>query len=397
MFRALRHRDFRYLQGGQFATHMGQWIQQLGKGWLVYQITESPMQLALVAFFQGMAMLFSSPIGGLLADRFDRRRVLYGSQGTLMVVALIVALLVITDVVQVWHVYLAALVSGAGFALNSPSRQSLVYDLVGKEDLPNAIALNSVSMNTTRVLGPTLGGVLLAVFGVEGTFLAQAGGYAVALLALVMMRGGSGTAHVTERVPMKESLVSGFRYVRRNRTIAVVLVGGFIGVILGWPYVYLLPALATETLGAGEKGLGIMMGAVGIGAIVGALYIAGSDGGHRGRQMLGAFLATGAGLVLLGIASGLPVALVILACIGLCNAISMASSQMLVQLNVEDQYRGRVISIYFLGFGLQPLGVLPAGAISEAFGVQVGLLVMGITMIVVMTGIILLMPRLRSL
>lgn len=398
IFRALsKHRDFRYLQGGQFATHFGSWVQITGKGWLVYELTDSAFQLSLVAFFQGAAMFVMSPIAGTLADRMDRRRALLISQWMLMAIGISLAILITTEAIQVWHLYIGAALSGAFFAINNPNRQSILYGVVGRDDVANAVAMNALSMNSTRIVGPPVAGLLIWSVGVEATFFVQAATYAIAVWALFMMKAGGGTAHVIERTSLRTSLLSGIRYVMRERTIGIVLLGGLIGVMLGWPYVHMMPAYAKEILGTGERGLGILMGSIGAGAVVGGIVIAASTHLRRkGVVLLAALLGNGALLIVLGLTESFPIAMIVLALTGLCTATALAMNQTILQLLVDDQYRGRVMSLFFMGFGLQPLGVLPAGALADRFGVGTSFIMLGALVLGIIGTIGIASKRFRS-
>lgn len=378
MFRALAHRDFRYLQAGTQATQLGNWVQGIGRGWLVYELTQSPFQLGLVTFFAGIAALATTPIGGTLVDRVDRRRLMTLSQAALALIALVLALLIVVDRVEIWHVYVAAFLSGGLSSINQPARQAMVYDLVGREDLPNAIALNSITMNAARVVGPSLGGLLLATSGVEAAFFFQAASLAVALWATLVMREGGRADPSAQRSAFFEAMVTGFRYAVKDRTMAVLLAMAMVAAVLGWPYIAMMPAYAAEVLHMGSGGYGLVMAAVGIGAVVGAVLVAAAtDIRWKGKLLLLSMAVNGAALMALGLPPFLALTMLILVAIGLSSAVQMAMNQTLIQLHVEDEYRGRMSAIYFLGFGLQPVGALPAGAIGERWGVQAGLFALG--------------------
>lgn len=393
MFRALAHRDFRYLQAGNQASQLGFWVQQMGSGWLVYELTKSPFQLGLVTFFSGGAMIALTPVGGTLVDRLDRRRILLVTQALVAIIAVALAVLVLFQRIELWHMYVAAVLSGGLSAIVQPARQALVYDLVGREDLPNAIALNAVTLNAARVVGPSLGGALLATTGVQGTFFFQAGCLAFAVWATMVIREGRRSEPIGEKTSFVEAMVTGIRYCMKDRTIAVLLLMSMVAAVLGWPYITLMPAYAAEVLHAGSGGYGLLMAAVGVGAVIGSVFVAFlSAVPWKGKLLVAAMVLNGLALVALGIPSVLAISLVILAGIGLAGAIQMAMNQILVQLKVDDQYRGRLSALYFLGFGLQPIGALPAGAIAESWGVPAGILVLGVAMTLAV-GLIVLLNR----
>ena len=399
IYAALAHRDFRLLMAGNVATQLGQWTQQVGKGWLVYTLTESTLQLGLVSFFMGVGMFMGAPVGGALADRFNRRRVILVSQVGLMVIALILAFLVLSDTVKIWHLYLGALASGTCFATNGPSRQSLVHDLVGKRDLPNAIALNTVSMNSMRVIGPAIGGVLVGTVGIEGTFFVQAAGYVVAMIMVLMMRTPP-QPRIDDHRPMLQSMVEGARYARRDNTIALLLLIGFVSGFLGMAYMQLLPAYVGNVLNQ-DKGsvLAYLMAAGGAGGLVGALIVTFlGEFRWKGRLLVAAVTTTGLLLLLLGGTSSFAFAIPVLAALGAAGAITLTLTNTLLQVNVADQFRGRVMSLYFmLSFSLQPLGVLVSGAVAESVDLQPTIMALGATLVVAMLLIVISSARIRRL
>lgn len=397
MFDSLANRDFRYLQASNLATQLGQWVQQIGRGWLVYELTASPFQLGLVAFFSGFAMVVSLPFGGFLSDRFDRRRLLVISQVLLMAVAVAMAVLLYTDTIRIWHLYVTALLNGGVSSINNPTRQAMVHDIVGDKDLPAAIALNSVTMNSMRVLGPSLGGVLLSSIGVGGTYVMQAAGFVVAMAATLMIRP---THQVFDNKPASvlSSFTTGFKYARSDLTILMVLVIALFSAMLAWPYLQLMPAYTTSRLGLGETGYGLAMAAVGLGAVTGSLFVAASaNRSRKGTILLVSFVLTGVMQVLLGLSSVVALSMLLLLGLGTMTSIHSSLNQTVLQLNVKEEYRGRVLALFYLGFGLQPIGTLPAGAIGERAGVHWAIFALGATMVLVGVCIALTSARVRKL
>ena len=395
MFSALAHRDFRLLLAGNLATQLGQWTQQVGKGWLVYELTGSPAQLGLVVFFQGIAMFVFSPIGGGLADRFNRRTVMMATQTGMMVVALLLAFLVLMDRIAIWQVYVLALASGAGFALNGPSRQSAVFELVGHRNLNNAIALNSLSMNSMRIVGPSIGGFLLGTVGTEGTFFVQAAGYVVALSTLIMMQHKFSARQAA--APFVQSLVHGIRYARSSNVIAPLLAIAFVSAIFGMSFIHLLAAYAGDVLGLDGGGFAYLFVVAGAGGVVGALGVAAlGNFDHGGKLLMGSLLATGLLLILLG-AGTLPMAIMALTGLGMSGAVTLAMANTLLQTHVQDDYRGRVMSLYHLSFGLAPIGTLAGGIMAEFVGLQIAMVVLGLAVITAILAIGTVSPRVREL
>ena len=397
-FRALAHYDFRLLLVGNMFSQLGQWSMQVGKGWLVFELTGSPLQLGLVAFSQGVGMFLLAPLGGALADRFDRRRITLASQTVLMVVALTIAFIVITDVVQVWHLYITAFVMGGAFAINGPSRQSMVHDLVGKRDLTNAIALNSVTMNSMRVIGPSVGGVLVGTVGVEWTFLMQAGCYVAAMSTVLLMRQKRFEANDTQKESFFTSMAQGFSYARRDPTISRLLIIALISSSMGMAYMHLLPAYVGDVLDREGGTLGFLMTASGTGGLLAAaaLTLAGSFRG-RGSLLLFSVAMTGVMQIFLGGFGILVIAIPVLALLGTVGSINLVLNNTLLQTNVDDRYRGRVISLYFQTFSLSPLGALGGGAVAEIIGLQASLIIIGSIVTVSVLYIFATSPQIRRL
>lgn len=387
LFSALAHRDFRYLAAGNLAASMGHWSQSLGQGWLVYELTRSPFQLGLISFAQGVPMFVTSPVAGALADRLDRKWMVSASQMVMALSSLLLAMLVLTDAVRVWHLYCLSALSGVLFGVNSPPRQAMVFDLVGREDLRNAVALNSISQNSTRVLGPSLGAVFLGTVGVEGTFFLQSGSYWVALATILMIRSSS-NAQRTPREPFLGSLADGVSYARRDRTITALLLISFISAVLGWAYMSLMPAYAGKVLGLGGTGFGLLMTASGGGALLGAFgLMALGNTTWQGKALLLALAVAGLGQVVLGSLETLSVIVLTVMALGFSSALLMALNGALVQMVVEDEYRGRVTALAFQVWGLVPMASLAAGAVAQQVGVQpvvlfLGALVTGLTVVV---------------
>ncbi len=397
MLSALSHREFRFLLSSDLATHIGHWVQQIAKGWLVYELTESPLQLSLVAIFSNISMLIWSPIGGALADRIERRTLLIGSQLLMMGLALMVAFLVLTDAIEVWHIYIAAAMNGAFFAINTPARQSMSYDIVGREHLANAVALTSLGSSSMRVVGPSLGGVLLATVDVEGAFFMQAVAAMTAMALAAMIHGRFRPSGGRERVSFRESLLTGLRYARTDRTIAMLLIFGLIAAVLAWPYIALMPAYTSEVLGLGATGFGFAMAATGAGAMVAALVIAATNLPRKGIILIVAQFGSGILLMLLAVTSIIPAGMAILVLLGTATTAQSALNQTMLQMNVQDEYRGRVLSLLMLTFGLQPLGLLPVGAMSERYGIEVGIFILGAVLASLVAAVSLFAGRVRRL
>lgn len=395
-FASLTNRDFRYLLAGTMGTQVGSWSQTIGQGWLVHEMTHSAVQLGLIAFIRGIAMLGASPFGGLVSDLFDRRRVVIG--GTLLSAlnALVLSVLVSTGHIAVWHLYLLAAFDGVLNALNQPARQALVYDVVGKEELTNAVALSSVGSNIMRIISPSLGGALIGTTGVASCFIFQAVCYVFAAMISLRIRPIEGG--VRKMASLADSLLGGFAYARRSPTVLLLLLVAMIPSLLVYPYVGFVPVFASDVLHVGAIQYGILMTAVGVGSIPGAFAAANMTHMHgKGRMLVltsavyMAMVAAFALSPLFGLAFGC------LVVAGIANAIQNTLNASLVQFSVSDEYRGRVSALYFMTGGLTPFGSLAMGGLIAAFGAPTAVAGFGIIATVLVIGLGALSPRLRAM
>lgn len=391
-----RFKAFRYLLGGALAGQFGQWVQNLGQGWLVYQLTGSAFQLSLVAFCQGAAFLTIAPVGGALCDRFDRKKLMLVSQLVLALTSILLTILVFTGAIRVWHLYVTSFLAQGAIGVNNPVRQALVNDVVGRHELPRAIAINSLSMNTTRVIGPAIGGTLLATIGVEGTYAVQAACMLAAMASTFAVALPPRQVQATVQ-PILESIRSGFTYVWSEPKLLAILGLAFSFALLGWGWQQLIPAYVSEELGASEGKYGVLMTAMGIGAMSAALFITFKPIKRRGRFVLTVLVVNALLMVGLGVTHSFWLSLAVLVGLGAAGAIALTMHQTLLQTNCDDRYRGRVISLWFLVFGLQPIGMLPAGALAEAAGTGWAIAAMGALHLLVLTVVILRSRTLRTL
>ncbi|MEO7793312.1 MAG: MFS transporter [Thermoanaerobaculia bacterium] len=366
---AFRHRNYRLYFAGQLVSLTGTWMQSVAQAWLAYQLTHSAALLGIVGFAGQVPALIFSPVGGLIADRFPRRRVLLATQATSMLLAFALAALTLSGRVTVpWILGLAAL-SGMVAAFDIPTRQAFAVDMVGREDLINAIALNSSVFNGARVLGPAIAGILVAKIGEGWCFLANGVSYIAVLASLLAMRL---PAHA--RPAMKNSAWSsvreGFVYVARAKPVrALLLLLGLVS-LTGMPYAVLMPVFAKEILGGGAHEMGLLMGCSGVGALIGALVLA-SRKRVQGLGIFVAFCAGGLGVALIAFSFSRTfwLSAVLLVPVGFCMMSEMASSNTLIQSLIPDYMRGRVMSLYAMMFmGMAPIGALLAGALATRIG-----------------------------
>lgn len=379
VLRGLRHRNYRLFFGGQLISLIGTWMQTVAQSWLVYRLTNSAVLLGFVGFASQILVFLLAPVGGSAADRYNRRRILLATQMTSMFLALVLATLTLTGRVQVWHIFALAASLGMVNAFDVPTRQAFAVDMVGREDLINAIALNSSMINSARMIGPAVAGVLVATVGEGWCFLLNAISYLAVIAGLLLM-----TVKTQARVPLPgsalASIIEGFRYVRHTKPIrSLLLLLGLVS-LMGMPYAVLMPIFADQILHGGPKGLGLLMGASGFGALIGAVTLA-SRKGIRGLGRWIAFAAAGfgLGLVLFSLSRSFLLSLTLLAPVGFAMIIAMAASNTLIQSLVRDELRGRVMAVYSMMFmGMAPFGSLLAGTLAHRIGAPATVMLGGV-------------------
>jgi MFS family permease len=395
-FTALRHRNYRLFFAGQLVSLIGTWMQSVAQGWLVYQLTGSALALGLVsAAGQAPVLLLSLPAGAL-ADRVAKRRLLVVTQSALGLCALLLGALVAAHLVQPWHVAVVAALSGIANAFDMPTRQSFVVEMVGEEDLLNAIALNSAVFHGARIIGPTIAGLLVATVGLAACFLANGVSFLAVIGALAAMRLPP-PARPTADGSVWRDLVAGLRYVVRTPLVGAILLLVATFGVFGFPYAVLLPVYARDILGVGPQGLGLLYSASGAGALAGSLALA-TFSRTRRRALL---LLVGFGAFAVAISGfawsqrfGLSFACLVVA--GGAVITFMSSGNTLLQTTVPDAMRGRVMGMYsFVFMGLAPFGALQAGAVAHAFGAPVALFAGAVVCVVVAALVGALVPALR--
>jgi MFS family permease len=367
-FAAFRHRNYRLFFGGQLVSVIGTWMQQVAMGWLVYQLSNSAFTLGVVRFLSAIPITLLALVGGAVADRMEKRRVVVVTESVAMVLAFVLTGLVYFGAVQIWQLALLALLEGITDAFDIPTRQSFVVEMVGKEDLMNAIALNSSLFNGARVFGPALAGILIGIVGVAGCFFFNALSYVAIVAAYLAMKLPSVTR--PERKPIWHETLDALRYVAGNRILRAIIVLVTIVSLFGWPYSVLLPVFARDVLHRGASGYGYLMAANGMGALVGALTLASlGDAPNKRRLFYGGLFGFCGMLIVFALSEVYWLSAASLAGSGFFMIIFFATANTSVQTRVPDELRGRVMGIYSLAFlGLTPFGSLIAGAIARAKG-----------------------------
>jgi len=395
MFRALRHRNFQLFFAGQLVSLVGTWMQMLAQSWLVYRLTHSAALLGEVGFASQIPVLFLGPVAGIFADRHSRHRIVIATQALMMMQALAIATLTLAGKIQVWQIFLLAFFLGVCTAFDIPARQSFIVEMVGRDDLMNAIALNSSMFNAARSIGPAVAGILVAALGEGLCFLLNGLSFLAVIAGLLMMKITSAPKRTDER--RMEQLKEGFRYASGNPAIRslLLLLGGVS--LLGMSYAVLMPIVADQVLHSGARGLGELLTSAGIGALLGALSLA-----HRqrvqGLDRVVAWAASGFGmsLVVFSFSRTHWFSMCTLVMAGFCLMVQLGSTNTLIQSIVSDQMRGRVMGIYSMMFlGMAPFGSLIAGFMAHHFTAPVAILGCGIASIAGGLTFHLYRPRLR--
>src|SRR5215216_261388 len=402
MFRALSHRDFRLFWTGAFLSNVGTWMQAVAQGWLVLQLTNSPFWLGLDAFMATAPGFVLTLLGGVFADRIDRRRLLLYTQVVAGLAALALAALVATHLVNRWMVLGFSFVTGCCMSLASPSYLAMTYDLVGREDVANAIALNSTQFQLSRVVGPALAGVAFRVFGLAGCFFANGLSFIAVVVSLWMVRmerRPNALAPSEKRRAIWRDLVEGLRYVRNRPRVSSLLLLAAVNSLFGAPYFSLVPIYARDIFHLGETGLALLMGTAGGGAFMGALLVAYLvDFKRKGWFVLGGAILFGFCITNFALSARLALSLAFLFGLGFALVCSVAITNTLLQKLVTDQMRGRVMSMFILSFmGTMPIGNIVAGTASNHFGPQRTLAVGGVVVTMVGIGVLIFNRRLREL
>ena len=367
--RALRHRNFQLFFSGQLISLVGTWMDTVAESWLVYRLTGSALLLGTVAFCNQIPVFLFASIGGIVADRYNRHRIIIATQALSMVVAFILAVLTLTHRVQVWHIMVLAVAGGIINAFDIPARQSFLIEMVGREDLLNAIALNSSMFNGARIIGPAVAGIVVAAVGEGWCFMANSLSYIAVITGLVLMKLPPREKRERETSPLEE-IIDGFKFVKNATPIRTILLMLGLVSLVGMPYAVLMPVFAAQVLHGGARALGILMGATGVGALLGALSLA-ARVGVKGLGRLIAFCATGFGIAIIAFSFSRVfwLSALLLIPVGFCMMVQMASSNTLVQSMVPDSMRGRVMSVYSMMFmGMAPFGGFLAGAIAHRIG-----------------------------
>ena len=397
--RAFRHRNYRLFFAGQLTSLVGTWMQQVAQGWLVLQLTHDPFWLGLVATAQFLPVVVLGLFGGVLADQLPKRGTLIVSQAAAMILALVLFVLTATGTVEVWHVLVLAALLGVTNAIEMPTRQAFTVEMVGREDVGNAIGWNSSTFNGARVVGPAIAGLTIAAFDISVAFLINAVSFMAVIAAYLAMREGELRPAPRLDRPhsvgdVVDSLVEGLAYVRRTDIVLLAVLTVGLVATFGMNFGVVIPPLASDVLRSDASGFGFLMAATGIGSLAAALAVA---FGSRIRTMaipLGA-IALGVGSVVAGVSNDFWLTFLALTVVGGGGIAMAVTANAAIQTAVPDQLRGRVLSVYTTIFSLSvPLGGLLTGWLASAFGVQVALVVGGVLSALVGIGALVRLRRL---
>jgi MFS family permease len=378
--RAFRHRNYRLFFGGQAVSLVGTWMQQVAQGWLVLQLTHDPLWLGLVSLAQFGPVILFGLFGGVIADQLPKRKTLMATQTVAMVLAFVLFALTATGVVEVWHVMILGALLGIANAVDMPARQAFAVEMVGRDDMANAVGLNAALFNASRILGPAAAGLLIGAFDISIAFLINGVSFLAVIASYSLMRDSElrpvpPQPRPTTWAAVVENLAEGARYVRSTPRVllAVVIVG--LAATFGMNFQVLIPPLADNILNVGASGYGFLMAASGVGSTVAARWVAFKKRPGPRPIALGA-IALGLGSIVLAVSMSFPLSLVAMAIAGAGGIAMAVSANATIQLAVPDQLRGRVMSVYTTVFaGSVPAGGLLMGAVASTWGVPFALLI----------------------
>ncbi|HEU5298005.1 MAG TPA: MFS transporter, partial [bacterium] len=382
-FAALRHRDYRLFWTGMVVSLVGMWVQSTAQSFLVWQLTRSPLATGLTTLFFSLPSTLLALFGGVVADRVDRRRLLLVTQSVFLLQSVILTVLTFTGMIEVWHIYLLATLSGTVMAFDAPTRQALVPSLVERGDLTNAIALNSTAFNASRVIGPPIGGLIYAAVGPAWCFALNAVTYPAILIALAAIRPARSLLQRVGTHPLRD-LREGVSFAMRSPLIRGLLLMVALNGAFAFTYIVLMPVIASQVLGGGPRENGFLIGAAGVGATLGALWVASVGMPRRpGRAIVGFGLAGAAGLVALSLSRSLQLSMAMTAFAAGSIMAFMATSNSAIQAYTPDALRGRIMSLYtFALIGSGPFNALLAGALGNTVGAPLTIAISGVLLAV---------------
>lgn len=398
MFASLKIKDFRIYWLGMFFSLIGTWIQTTAQSWLVFQLTNSKLLLGVVGFLSTIPIFVLSLFGGVIADRLNKRSILFFTQHAFMILAFVLAVRTQLKLITPAQIMWIAVLNGIVMAFDAPVRQAMVVELVGKEHLLNAIALNSAAFNSARIIGPVLAGILIAVVGMSGCFYLNGISFLAVITALLLIKNIT-VVKKNNNTVLFDDLLEGLRFIRDNRLILVLIIMVGITSLFGSSYMILMPVFASDVLKTGVKGLGLLMSSTGVGALLAALTLARlGNFRYKGRFIILSSLIFSLALVLFSLSKTYLASLMILPLIGWASVTAVSLINNSLQILVPDEFRGRVMSVFMLTFaGIMPFGNLLAGTCSQIWGVSLTVMLNGIILFACFISLNTLFPEIRNL
>ncbi len=394
-FASFANRNYLLLWVGMICLMGGVQMQMIARGYLVYELTERPLLLGIVNGGSAIPILLLSLWGGAIADRVDRKKIIQGGQALNAVIALVVTVLIATGLVHWTHLLAASMLQGGMWSFMMPARQAIIPEIVGQRNLTNGLALNAAGMSAMTLVSPAVAGFLYARFEAQGVYVVITALGALAIASTTLVRY-DGSSTVRANVPMMTDIGDGIRVIAGHHLVLVLLIMGLTTTLLAMPFRFLIPVFVVEIYGRGPEELGLLVSIMGLGSLTGAMFIASLGKWKRGLLLIGGSFMSGIGLLLVAAFPYYMAGAAIMVLMGLGDATRRTLNQTLILEVVEDQYRGRVMSVFMMNYGLMPLGVLPASLAIEALGGQMAVAILGFGMMAVTSVILLTQKRLRE-
>jgi MFS family permease len=396
VFRSLRHRNYRLLWVNHLATLSGYWILVMAQGWLVLQLTDSAFWVGLIAFIVGIPSLFLSPFGGLYADRFDRRKLMLFGYGMSALLIFLLATFISTGVIAIWHIAAISVLIGTVWALTGPASMAIIPSLVTPDDLMNAIAMNTLSWQIGRLIGPAIAGVLMGLVAIGGTFYGAGISFVVAFILVFLIRAP--TTITTRRTSIGKDIKEGLSYIKSNKVALMLILLMAVVALFALPFLWLMPVFARDVLGLREAGYSQLMMAVGAGGLSGAIIAAKlGDFKHKGWLLIGSAFTFMGVLILFATSRSFPLSLGLSVIIGVANGLFVAVTTALLLSIIPDQFRGRVMGLFTISWYLPSIGSLMLGAATDWVGLPVAIIAGAFICTVFILGAVLRLPALRRL
>jgi len=399
MFSSLKVKNYRVYWFGMLISLVGTWIQATAQSWLVFQLTNSVFLLGLVAFLGSAPIFLLSLFGGVVADRVEKKKVLLFTQSAFMLLAFSLAILTQFKLIAPWQIMAIAVLNGVVMSFDAPSRQSVVVEMVGKDNLLNAIALNSAAFNSSRMIGPALAGIFIATIGMSGCFYLNAISFLAPIIALLMIKIDGANLKRENKGVLVHDLMEGLRFILGHRIMLILVLMVGITSFFGVSYATFMPVFANDILKVGAKGLGMLMSVTGVGALIAALGLAGlGDFKHKGRLLILSATVFSISLVLFASSKSYLLSLAVLMLLGWASITAISLINTVLQQLVPNEFRGRLMSVYMFTFaGFMPFGNLLAGTLAHSLGVPLTVMFSGVICTVFFIAITIFYPEIKNI